>query len=70
MMHVKLVLKCHIHSRMHQPLQSSAEGLTEREAKKRLEAFGPNRLAHKKRNPVLQYLGYMWNPLSWVKEMS
>jgi Cation transporter/ATPase, N-terminus len=33
-----------------------------------LAEYGPNRLPESKRNPFLQYLGYMWNPLSWAME--
>lgn len=50
-MNVKLLmLRCHI--------QATDAGLSQGEAKTRLETYGPNRLPHKKRNPVLQYLGY------------
>ncbi len=36
---------------------------------KRLAEYGPNKLPEGKRNPVLVYLGYMWNPLSWAMEV-
>ncbi|CAL8464533.1 g4068 [Coccomyxa elongata] len=49
-------------------VQATDAGLSQGEAKTRLETYGPNRLPHKKRNPVLQYLGYIWNPLSWAME--
>ncbi|CAE6447415.1 unnamed protein product [Rhizoctonia solani] len=49
-------------------LQCSEEGLTEVESKRRLELFGPNKLESKEQNPFLQFLGFMWNPLSWVME--
>ncbi|CAE6415903.1 unnamed protein product [Rhizoctonia solani] len=49
-------------------LQCTEEGLTEVESKRRLELFGPNRLESKEENPFLQFLGFMWNPLSWVME--
>ena len=39
-------------------MQATDAGLSQGEAKTRLETYGPNRLPHKKRNPVLQYLGY------------
>lgn len=48
-------------------MQATDQGLTEGESKIRLAKYGPNKLPHKKRNPLLQYLGYMWNPLSWVR---
>ena len=49
-------------------LQCTEEGLTETEAQRRLEIFGPNKLETKEINPFLQFLGFMWNPLSWVME--
>lgn len=49
-------------------LQCTEEGLTETEAHRRLEIFGPNKLESKEINPFLQFLGFMWNPLSWVME--
>ena len=42
--------------------------MTSEEAKKRLAEYGPNKLPESSRNPVLVYLGYMWNPLSWAME--
>ncbi|KAL0145746.1 plasma-membrane proton-e [Mucor lusitanicus] len=49
-------------------LQTSTDGLTSDEAAARVEKFGYNRLDHKEVNPILQFLGFMWNPLSWVME--
>ena len=54
---------------LHAIEQATEQGLTGGEAKIRLAKYGPNKLPHKKRNPVLQYLGYMWNPLSWVRSI-
>lgn len=49
-------------------MQTSEGGLTTEEANKRFEKFGPNALPKKKKNPILQFLSFMWNPLSWVME--
>ncbi|KAI8381336.1 uncharacterized protein BYT42DRAFT_566168 [Radiomyces spectabilis] len=49
-------------------LQTSTDGLTSDEAAKRIEKFGHNKLEQKEVNPFLQFLGFMWNPLSWVME--
>ncbi|KAI3701561.1 hypothetical protein L6452_26740 [Arctium lappa] len=49
-------------------LKCSREGLTHDEGKKRLEIFGPNKLEEKKESKILKFLGFMWNPLSWVME--
>ncbi|KAG7094907.1 hypothetical protein E1B28_005713 [Marasmius oreades] len=49
-------------------LQCDENGLTSEEATRRLELFGPNRLEAEDQNPFLQFLSFMWNPLSWVME--
>ncbi|KAL1703192.1 hypothetical protein EV121DRAFT_261300 [Schizophyllum commune] len=49
-------------------LQCSENGLDEAEAKRRLELFGPNKLEAEEQNAFLQFLSFMWNPLSWVME--
>ncbi|XP_022754531.1 ATPase 8, plasma membrane-type [Durio zibethinus] len=49
-------------------LKCTREGLTTAEGEKRLNIFGPNKLEEKKENKFLKFLGFMWNPLSWVME--
>ncbi|KAH9478259.1 ATPase 6, plasma membrane-type [Psilocybe cubensis] len=49
-------------------LQCDENGLSEEEAARRLELFGPNKLEVDEQNPFLQFLSFMWNPLSWVME--
>ncbi|CAH9095072.1 unnamed protein product [Cuscuta epithymum] len=49
-------------------LKCSHEGLTSEEGANRLQLFGPNKLEEKKESKVLKFLGFMWNPLSWVME--
>ncbi|KAG8986509.1 plasma membrane H+-ATPase, partial [Tulasnella sp. 427] len=49
-------------------LQVTEEGLDDEEANRRLGLFGPNKLEHEEQNPFLQFLSFMWNPLSWVME--
>jgi H+-transporting ATPase len=49
-------------------LDSSAKGLTQDEAKKRLAQDGPNELAVKKDNPLLKFLTYFWGPIPWMIE--
>ncbi|XP_068653639.1 plasma membrane ATPase-like [Aristolochia californica] len=51
-------------------LKCSREGLTSDEGTQRLEIFGPNKLEEKKESKILKFLGFMWNPLSWVMEMA
>ncbi|KAL9242278.1 hypothetical protein vseg_016295 [Gypsophila vaccaria] len=49
-------------------LKCTREGLTSEEGTQRLEIFGYNKLEEKKENKFLKFLGFMWNPLSWVME--
>ncbi|CAO3597038.1 unnamed protein product [Absidia cylindrospora] len=49
-------------------LKTTKEGLTSDEVARRVEKFGYNKLETKEVNPFLQFLGFMWNPLSWVME--
>ncbi|CAN1756339.1 ATPase 9, plasma membrane-type [Linum perenne] len=53
-----------------QQLQCSKNGLTSDEGQKRLQIFGPNKLEEKKESKFLKFLGFMWNPLSWVMEIA
>ncbi|GFP97057.1 ATPase 8 plasma membrane-type [Phtheirospermum japonicum] len=49
-------------------LKCSREGLSSDKGAKRFEIFGPNNLEEKKDSKFLKFLGFMWNPLSWVME--
>ncbi|WOK95064.1 plasma membrane ATPase 4-like isoform X2 [Canna indica] len=49
-------------------LKCTREGLSSEEGEHRIEIFGPNKLEEKKENKFLKFLGFMWNPLSWVME--
>ncbi|XP_068317756.1 ATPase 11, plasma membrane-type-like isoform X2 [Pyrus communis] len=49
-------------------LKCTAAGLSTDEVQKRLEMFGYNKLEEKKESKLLKFLGFMWNPLSWVME--
>ncbi|RWR78959.1 plasma membrane ATPase 4 [Cinnamomum micranthum f. kanehirae] len=51
-------------------LKCTKEGLSAEEGANRLQIFGPNKLEEKKESKVLKFLGFMWNPLSWVMEMA
>ncbi|KAJ4709646.1 Plasma membrane ATPase [Melia azedarach] len=49
-------------------LKCTSKGLTADEGQKRLQIFGQNKLEEKKESKLLKFLGFMWNPLSWVME--
>ncbi|PON59470.1 P-type ATPase [Parasponia andersonii] len=51
-----------------QRLECSKHGLTTELAQGRLVTFGYNKLEEKKESKILKFLGFMWNPLSWVME--
>ncbi|XP_073272874.1 plasma membrane ATPase 4-like isoform X1 [Primulina huaijiensis] len=49
-------------------LKCGREGLSSDEGANRIQIFGPNKLEEKKESKILKFLGFMWNPLSWVME--
>jgi H+-transporting ATPase len=49
-------------------LGSSAEGLTQADAQKRLAQYGPNEIEEKKTNELLKFLSYFWGPIPWMIE--
>ncbi|ONK73511.1 uncharacterized protein A4U43_C04F32390 [Asparagus officinalis] len=49
-------------------LKCTQEGLNSDAVQERLGVFGFNKLEEKKESKVLKFLGFMWNPLSWVME--
>ncbi|KAM0943458.1 putative P-type H(+)-exporting transporter [Dioscorea sansibarensis] len=51
-------------------LKCSRDGLSATEGEQRLKIFGPNKLEEKKESKFLKFLGFMWNPLSWVMEFA
>jgi H+-transporting ATPase len=51
-------------------LESSPDGLTDSEAKKRLTQYGPNELTEKKTNLFLKFLSYFWGPIPWMIEIA
>ncbi|XP_061362901.1 plasma membrane ATPase 1-like isoform X1 [Gastrolobium bilobum] len=49
-------------------LKCTREGLSSEQVQARLDLFGYNKLEEKKESKILKFLGFMWNPLSWVME--
>ncbi|KAK9101664.1 hypothetical protein Scep_025094 [Stephania cephalantha] len=49
-------------------LRTSGGGLSSQDAQARLLIFGHNKLEEKPENKFFKFLGFMWNPLSWVME--
>jgi H+-transporting ATPase len=49
-------------------LGSSAKGLSQADAQKRLAQYGPNQITEKKTNAFLKFLSYFWGPIPWMIE--
>ncbi|XP_072986141.1 plasma membrane ATPase 1-like isoform X2 [Typha latifolia] len=49
-------------------LKCTSDGLTTESVQERLSIFGFNKLEEKQESKILKFLGFMWNPLSWVME--
>ena len=53
-----------------QRLESSANGLSQAEAVKRLARYGPNEIVETRANPLLKFLSYLWGPIPWMIEIA
>ena len=51
-------------------LSSSERGLTDSEAKERLQLYGPNEITEKKTSAIVKLLGYFWGPIPWMIEIA
>ncbi len=49
-------------------LGSSPDGLSQSEAQRRLDQYGPNEIEEKTANPFLKFLSYFWGPIPWMIE--
>ncbi len=57
-------------SEVEKQLGTSADGLSQAEAAKRLMQYGPNEIAEHKTNPLLKFLSYFWGPIPWMIEVA
>ena len=48
----------------------SEQGLSTREAKQRIDEYGPNSIEEEKQNPILKFLSYFWGPIPWMIEIA
>jgi H+-transporting ATPase len=51
-------------------LDTSPDGLSQTEAEKRLNQYGPNEIEEKKTNLLLKFLSYFWGPIPWMIEVA
>jgi H+-transporting ATPase len=55
---------------LQQQLDASMNGLSDAEARQRLEKYGPNALEQARFNPILKFLSYFWGPIPWMIEIA
>jgi H+-transporting ATPase len=51
-------------------LAVTPDGLSQEEARRRLDQYGYNELVEKKANPLLKFLSYFWGPIPWMIEIA
>ncbi|MGB9740996.1 MAG: plasma-membrane proton-efflux P-type ATPase [Candidatus Bathyarchaeales archaeon] len=51
-------------------LETSMLGLTESEAKNRIEKFGYNEITEEKKNPLIEFFSRYWGPMPWLLELA
>ncbi|MEM3407347.1 MAG: plasma-membrane proton-efflux P-type ATPase [Nitrososphaerota archaeon] len=51
-------------------LKTSMQGLTEAEAKNRIEKFGYNEIMEEKKNPFIDFFKRYWGPMPWLLELA
>ncbi len=51
-----------------QKLETNIDGLSSREAERRLQKYGKNTIPEKKTNFILKFLSYFWGPIPWMIE--
>jgi H+-transporting ATPase len=49
-------------------LGATPQGLSNEEARQRLERFAANEITEKTTSPIIQFLGYLWGPIPWMIE--
>jgi len=51
-------------------LAATPAGLSETEARRRMETFGRNEIATKKKNLLVEFLSRFWGPMPWLLELA
>jgi len=55
-------------SAVYSALKTSPKGLSQAEAKTRLEKYGPNTIQEKEQSALLKFLRFFWGPIPWMIE--
>ncbi|MFQ5798603.1 MAG: plasma-membrane proton-efflux P-type ATPase, partial [Bacteroidota bacterium] len=53
-----------------QKLGSKGKGLSDSEAKERLQRYGYNEITEKKVHPLVKFMSYFWGPIAWMIEVA
>lgn len=51
-------------------LNTSLEGLSEKEAEERIKKYGYNEVKEKKESPIVKFLKKFWSPVPWMLEVT
>ena len=51
-------------------LETSADGFADSEVQRRLQVFGFNEVAEKKKSPAIEFLMRYWGPMPWLLELA
>lgn len=51
-------------------LSAGGDGLSNAEAARRLEQYGPNAIEEKRGHPLRKFLSYFWGPIPWMIEIA
>ncbi|MEA5575216.1 plasma-membrane proton-efflux P-type ATPase [Anabaena sp. UHCC 0451] len=57
-------------SELQTQLQTSENGLSQTEAKNRINQYGYNELPEETKNPLIEFLSYFWGPIPWMIEVA
>jgi len=52
------------------PKNDLSSGLSEAEAARRLQQFGPNAIEEKHTHPLVRFLSFLWGPIPWMIEVA
>lgn len=57
-------------SELYEKLKSGEQGISNADARERLERYGRNEIIEHKKNPVVKFLKSFWGPMAWLIEIA